>query len=388
MTVPPGNKTRLAAALPFAARSYWFSVFPLVRREIRHWRARAEHIPDPTLRGLALETQRAKRGNVEGAAAFATFLPSTYRAIVIRIIAAYQTAFDYLDTLAEQPNPDPITNGRQLNQALLAAVEPAINHPDYYAHYPHDDGGYLESLVNACVTELDLLPSFRLIAEFARRASTRIVEYQTYNHGDANGSHLAFDEWSQHELDSYDASQPGSGLRRWELSAAAGSSLPLFALIAAASKLAVKRQDALAIEQTYYPWVGAVNSLLDSLVDQREDTAPGQNRLFGYYNSNEEMTLRLTQIVTQAARHAERLPKSYRHTMIFMAMASFYLSSPDASLPDAHAAGKQIRETLGSLATPMIWVFGARRILERIGSRPPQANSRDLNTPLWWSRHK
>jgi tetraprenyl-beta-curcumene synthase len=377
MTVSLGNKVRLTAAFPSAARCYWCSIFPYVRSEIRYWRKRAKKIPDPALRALALETQHAKRGNVEGAVAFATFVPRTYRTVVVRVITAYQVAFDYLDTLAEQPVADPIANGRQLNQALLAAVEPALGRSDYYAHHPRDDGGYLEALVDTCVAALERLPAYTMVVEAAWRASARIVSYQTYNHGDASGSHRAFDEWSQRELDAYDTIQPGSGLRRWELSAATGSSLPLFALIAAASDIKFTQRDVDAIECAYYPWLGAVNSLLDSLVDLDEDMAPGQNRLFDYYDSSEEAIKRLVLIVRRAACEAELLPRGHQDRLILAAMVSFYLSLPEVFNAEA---SKQIRKALGHLAVPMMWVFGARRLLGRVMGRRLKHNSYDINS--------
>src|SRR5580700_3435924 len=89
-----------------SARTYWFSVFPLVHRERCRWRNRAKQIPDDQLRALALSTQCAKYGNVEGAAAFAAFVPRSRRAIVVRALVAWQAAYDYADTLAEQPCTD------------------------------------------------------------------------------------------------------------------------------------------------------------------------------------------------------------------------------------------------------------------------------------------
>jgi hypothetical protein len=42
--------------------------------------------------------------------AFAAFVPGPDRRPVIRALTAYQVIFDYLDTLAEQPNADPINH--------------------------------------------------------------------------------------------------------------------------------------------------------------------------------------------------------------------------------------------------------------------------------------
>ena len=109
-------------------------------------------IVDPALRRLAVEAQQTKRDSVDGAIAFATFVPRASRQLAIRALTAYQVAFDYIDTISEQPSPDPIANGYRLNTALLDALEAdaagagapgageasaaeRAHHPDYYAHH-------------------------------------------------------------------------------------------------------------------------------------------------------------------------------------------------------------------------------------------------------------
>src|ERR1700677_3231245 len=87
---------RLALAVSFvgAARRYWLGVFPGVCLERRRRRARASQIPDPMLRRTALDAQR-KWGNVEGAAAFAAFVPSPHRAAAARAMTCFQAAYNY-----------------------------------------------------------------------------------------------------------------------------------------------------------------------------------------------------------------------------------------------------------------------------------------------------
>jgi len=114
-----------AGAFARAAQRYWLSVFPSFRCEMRGWQAHARAIVDPALRDLALEAQRAKRRSLEGAVAFAAFVPRSAQRPIITALAAYQVIFDYLDTLAEQPNPDPISNGRR-RWRLPAPSQPRV----------------------------------------------------------------------------------------------------------------------------------------------------------------------------------------------------------------------------------------------------------------------
>ena len=186
-TYPAGRKA-LATYFLRAARRYWLSVFPCIRRETRHWRERAEAIPDPVLRRLALEAQRIKRGNIEGSAAFAAFAPAAHRDEVVRAQVAFQSAYDYADTLSEQASGNPVKNGRQLHQALLAALDDRPGQPDYYARNPRrGDAGYLEGIVDACRCALSELPSRPSITLPAHRLATRIVAYQSLNLSEPHG---------------------------------------------------------------------------------------------------------------------------------------------------------------------------------------------------------
>ena len=283
-------------------------------------------------------------------------MPLSAQRPVITALATYQVIFDYLDTLAEQPNGDPIKNGRQLNQALLDTLEPHAARIDYYAHHEQrGDSGYLEALIETCRGALRRLPSYSAAIEPIRRATQRIVTYQSLNHGDASGSHDAFAAWARTET------RPSSGLRWWETGAAAGSSLAVLALISATADPMLTRQEADAIEAAYYPWIGALHTLLDSLVDHSEDmAAPGQRSLIDYYASPKEAAARLEMIAARAIHHTKMLPHAHNHAMLLAAMASFYLADPHASMPEARLARKRVLATMGQLAAPTMFVMRAR----------------------------
>ncbi|MGO9321653.1 MAG: DUF2600 family protein [Solirubrobacteraceae bacterium] len=355
-----------ASGFARAAGRYWLTVFPHLQGELRRWQACAREIDDPVLRRLALDAQRVKQRSLEGAVAFAAFVPRSVQRPVITALTAYQVIFDYLDTLTEQPNADPISNGRQLNQALIEALEPRRAGTDYYAHRSVGDNGYLDALVETCRTALTVLPSYAANLAPVHRAAERIVIYQSLNHGDANRSHDAFARWARKET------KPSTGLRWWETGAAAGSSLAVLALISAAADPALTQQDADALEVAYYPWIGALHTLLDSLIDHQEDTAaPGQRSLIDYYASPAETAARLEMIAVQAVRHASMLPHAHNHAMILAAMASFYLSDPQASTPDARLAKKQVLATMGKLAAPTMLVMRARHAANVVTRQAP-----------------
>jgi tetraprenyl-beta-curcumene synthase len=353
------------SALAGAARSYWLGVFPDVCREVRIWHARAQEIPDPALRRIALQAHSEKRGNLEGAAAFAAFAQPTGRHAAVRAVVAYQTMFDYLDNLSEEPSESPIVNGRRLNQALLAAIAPDEPHRDYYAHRQSaEDGGYLHALIATCRTALTALPSFATIAELAREATERVATYQSLNHGDGNGRHDSFERWARA------SGKAHTRLRWWETGAAAGSTLDLFALIAAAADPALDRSVAKTLGNAYFPWVGALHSLLDSLADRAEDLATGRRGLIDYYRSPAEAADRIATIATEAMGQVGELPGGRSHTLIVAAMTSFYLCDLSmSSSPHARLATPAVLEAMGRLARPTMLILNTRRATGRVTDR-------------------
>jgi tetraprenyl-beta-curcumene synthase len=362
-----GGRSGLATAFTRAATAYWLSVYPCLRGDLRHWRDQAKAIPDPVLRQVALNAQRAKLGNIEGSVAFAAFTASSSRVHAVRAMAYYEATLDYLDYLCEMPSVDPIVNGRQLNQALITAVVPGARHADYYAyHSHHSDNGYLCKLVDGCRDAFTSLPSYAVVVDVARRASTRIAIYQSLNHGDAFGSYRGFESWGQDEAQTYRAQFPDKDVRWWEIAASAGSSLVVFALIAAAANPKTQPSDAVAIEHAYFPWIGAVNSLLDSLVDRSEDSEPGQHRLLDYYASLDQAAGRLAFITAEAATRARQLGDGRAHSLTLAAMVSFYLSAPEAHERDMRAMCQPIRDAIGHFDRPTRLVMDTRRAASRL----------------------
>lgn len=352
-------------ALAGAARSYWLDVFPDACREVRIWRARAREIPDPALRRIALQAHGEKRGNLEGAAAFAAFAEPAGRHAAVRAVVAYQTMFDYLDNLSEEPSEDPIASGRRLNGALLTAIAPGEPHHDYYAHRRRrEDGGYLHALIATCRTALTALPSFATIAELARQATERVATYQSLNHGDGNGRHDSFERWAR------DSGQVHARLRWWETGAAAGSTLDLFALIAAAADPALDPRVARMLGAAYFPWVGALHSLLDSLADRAEDLATGRRGLIDYYDSPDEAADRIATIATEAMSQVSELPGGHSHALIVAAMTSFYLCDLSmSSSPHARLATPAVLDAIGRLARPTMLILSTRRATGRVTDR-------------------
>lgn len=353
------RRAELDSAFLRAAQCYWLKVFPLVQRELDYWRRRASEIPDPELRHLALETHRSKWCNVEGAAAFATLAPSAYRHAAMRALVTFQAAYDYADTIAEQPQDDPIASGRLLHQPLLVALDSTAKHPDYYAHSPlNNDGGYLCGLTDSCRRAFEELPAHAMVASAVKRAAERIVAYQSLNHS-GNETRDILARWAQEET------LHGTGLRWWETSAACASSLTALALISAAANPSLKEEDVVAIESAYHPWVGALHTLLDSLIDWGEDELAGQPSLLDSYETIAELTEKMRRLAERSREAVSSLPQANQHAVLLAGMTGLYLAAPEAHTLRTKCVFDSVISAMADLMGPTLLVIRVRRGMRR-----------------------
>lgn len=344
-----------ALAFASAACRYWFGVFPVVRSEMRRLRRRARDIPDPVLRSLALDAQRRKWASLEGAAAFATFTPRRGRARVTRLLVDLQGIFDYADTLMEQPSGDAALNARQLHHAFVAAMQPGLPHRDYYQHHDRDeDGGYLAELTDTCRALIGALPSYPIVAETVMRHARRVVFYQSTINLATVADHPRLEQWA-------DKQASGTALRWWEVGAACGSSLAIFAHIAAAADPRLTPADVDAIEALYWPWAEALHILLDSLIDRVEDRETDQPNLLDHYASQAEMTEHLGLLASETAKRAREVAP--HHRLILAGMVALYLSDEQAWIASARPASEAILAATGTLAKPALLLLRSRRLM-------------------------
>jgi tetraprenyl-beta-curcumene synthase len=351
-----GEHLELAGAFATTVARYLAFVLPQVSAELAHWRRHAQLIPNLRLRQIA-EQALAKRGNIEGAALFATLAPAAHRRHAVRALVAFQSAYNYLDALSELSIEHPVDNGDQLHQALLTALHPGAEHPDYYALNPErGDGGYLDAIVDACAHAVQELPSFAALAPVTRCAAARIVDFQALNLNERQGGQHALKRWAS------ELTPSGDGLAWWETAAAAGSSLSVNALIAAAADPDLRTGQAREIDGAYYPWIGALHSLLDSLVDRREDHLDAHRSLLEHYHSPADAAVRLSTLAGRAMRAAERLPNPHAHRVILTAMCSYYLSAPECDTAESRAITRALTKKLGLPLNVAIVMFSARRM--------------------------
>lgn len=365
------NGTRqLAGAFATAAGRYWLTVLPVAHAELWRLRRLASLIPDRPLRRLALGVYERDWASLEGVAAFAAFTPASLRAPLVRLLVRFQSVYQYTDALMELPGDSRRANARRLHVALLAAVDPGREHRDYYAYAERrEDGGYLAALLQGCRELLLGLASYPLVSDALARHARRIVFYQSRVNLADRQDHPALARWAR-------GAAPGDAPQRWwEVAAASGSSLTTLALLAAGATPDLDAGRVQVVEGLYWPWIGALHTLLDSLVDRDEDAATGQKNLLDHYASPAEMADRMEYLALESARRADALGTD--HLLILAGVVSLYLSEPQAWAPRARVTTERVLAALGGLGAPAMLVLRVRRLAHRPPrhSAPPRSGA-------------
>jgi tetraprenyl-beta-curcumene synthase len=350
-------------ALLVANARYWGAVAPLVRAQLSRWERRAGEIPDPLLQTLARRKLREERFNVEVAATLATLAPRAQRRGAVEAIVALQVMYDYLDLLTEQPSPDPLADGRRLHGALRDALTPGAipegrNH--HRRHPRSGDGGYLRELSETVRLALAQLPAAGAVAEVALCAGERCAEAQALSHAAARAEREARDR-AVAELERWARREAAGTALQWPeyLAGATASVLAVHALIAAAADRHTTRADAQALD-TVYLSIGAL-TMLDSLVDQREDRETGELGYLRCYESPERMAQRLASVAAEAVSGARALPGAGHHVMTVVGVVAYYISAPAARGAPARPVAERLRAELRPLIAPTLALMRAWR---------------------------
>jgi tetraprenyl-beta-curcumene synthase len=327
-----------------------------VAREAGAWRALARTIPDAPIRRDAVCALAGKRGHTDGAALF-TILPRARNHNLLRLLVAYEIAWDFLDSANEHGAMAGQANGLQLHRALIDALDPDTAVADYYRHHPwREDGGYLGALVDACRQCCRQLPGYahvrRLAVEEAHRAQVLGINHEL----DPQRRDVALREWATLAL-------PARHDAHWfELTGAASASLTIHALLALATEPAQADAEAERVRRAYFPWISAATTMLDSYVDQLQDIANGDHSYVAHYASPEQLVSRIRELLERSLREARALPDGERHSLIVACMAAMYLSKESARCPALHENAKSFLEAGGALTRLLLPILRLWRI--------------------------
>jgi tetraprenyl-beta-curcumene synthase len=346
------------------------SVAPLVRSQLRRWDARAAEIPDPRLRGLALEKLRNERFDFEAVAMIATIAPAPHRERAVEAIMALQVMFAYLDALTEQPTADPIRDGLQYSRAFVDAVTVSTQpRGDYYAYYRGDgDGDYLSDLAVTARGALLGLPAVDSIAEVISVAAARCAEAQVRVHAAARSGNEQLQRWATHEA-------RGTELqwREW-LFGAMGSVIAAHALIASAADNHTTREQANEIDSTYL-LLCAVTTALDQVVDHEGDMLAGEQSYLHFYENPAILAQQIAAVARLVIERARTIPNGPHHAMILSGVVSYYTSEPGAMDKFARPVTEQVRCQLRPLITPTNATMQTWRLAKRIPRRGDGTNA-------------
>jgi tetraprenyl-beta-curcumene synthase len=314
------------------SREYFGYVRPAVREALNTWHVHAAAIPHPVLRAQALSSLTSKHFHCEGGAIYA--VPSRDpEGHLFRFIIPYQTLCDYLDTVTDRgPSQDP-ENLRLLHQSLWAAVNPGCPTQDFYALHPHqDDGGYIARLIDATQHALVTLPGFEAVKPWIEQLVARYIDLQVLKHGPPTHRVSLLSHWAQaHHASSYHLSW-------WEFSAAAGSTLGIFALLNQAQEAHPHPDRVEAIFRLYFPWMGALHILLDYFVDQEEDRVGGDLNFVSYYDTTKDAIARMAWLCQRTQRNLAALDDAGFHRFVAQGLVGFYLSDRKIGRPPPRPA--------------------------------------------------
>ena len=349
-----------AGIRPLVTLGYFlFQGFPGVNRELAGWRRRAAAIPDPRLREQALASLTLKKFHCQGGSVYAAW-PRRHCRELLRAIVALQTISDYLDNLCDRAGILDEEAFRQLHLAVTDALIPGGAGHDYYAAYPyHRDGGYLRALVRACRESLAALPGYELVREEALYLADLYCRLQATKHTYPDRRRERLQVWLRPLL-----GQIPAPLYWWELAAATGSTLGIFALMALAARGETQARDVAGVKAAYFPWIGGLHILLDYLIDQEEDRAGGDLNFCAFYRDGAEAGRRLNYFLQESLAAARNLPDPAFHLLVVRGLPAFYLSDGKAARQEQLPARQAILRTAGPFSRNL---YRLCRVLRRAG---------------------
>lgn len=331
----------------FLVGRFIFRVFPAVDTELAHWRAKAAGGTHRELVKQAGASIRDKRFHAQGGSVYA-LAGGGFNRDLVRLIVALQTISDYLDNLCDRAGCLDRAAFRRLHESMPAAVDPGRETVDYYDRYPYrDDGGYLEALVAQCRQVVQTLPSYDAAKADVARLIGLYSDLQVYKHTHFADREPLLTAW----FEPYRRRYPD--LYWWEFAAAAGSTLGMFALFAAASRPHLNGAEVKQISRAYFPWVAGLHILLDYFIDQEEDRKAGDLNFVGYYRDARHCRDRLLLFVRRALESVSGLPRPHFHRTVVKGLLALYLSDPKVSRQNLDWAARDLIRAAGGDTTAL-----------------------------------
>ena len=240
-------------------------------------------------------------------------------------------------------------DNRRLHLALVDAVTPTVPIRDYYAGTAIPSGtNYLRSLVEACRDYCRALPSFPVISPKLHSEASRIA-VQAINHADVPAQiPAALQAWVVREY------SQTTDVEWFEFAAAAGANIAIYALFALGAEPLCSDVLLCNTYHAYFPWAGALATMLDAFVDQFDDAAQGEHNYLTYYGSSSQATEQIARLVRCCLTETRSLVNAECHTLVIASMVAMYLSRDSARTPHLSEATARIATAGGSLTTALL----------------------------------
>lgn len=330
----------------------------LARRALGRWESRAASIPEPEVRRQALGSLRHKAFHSLGAAVYAAAVPRAHFAHMVEFCVAYQTLSDYLDNLVDRGHPMDGRQRRRLHQAMVEALQetaPTVA----LAGMPWDDGGYLARLVSTCQQALQAMEIAEASRAPARQLALAYARMQARKHGDPGSRRRLTAGWAMRLAQGAGRLPRAAGMAWWEIAAAAGSTLGIFALVAAGSRR-LPLEDHEATLTGYFPWIQAWHILLDYAIDEAEDRDGGELNFAACYPRRPVQLERLAGVFRRAREAALTLWEPSFHRLVVAGMGALYLTDPKAARLGALLERLQVMEPWVAVLRPVLGWWHAR----------------------------
>ncbi|RNA66266.1 tetraprenyl-beta-curcumene synthase family protein [Alteribacter keqinensis] len=300
-------------------------IVPEVHMILDEWRKKAETIEDDELREYALESVNENTFHNEGGGVFALLTKEKVRKDVLWFIVSYQVICDYLDSLCDQSDSLDPNDFRSLHEALRQALHPGtLDDSVYYEHRGQkNDNGFLRELVATCQEKVAAFPGFEETQASMEELSLHYRNLQVYKHVKKEDREPLLIKWYEETKEEY----PQLARMRWyEFAASTGSTLGVYALAAYASKGRMKRETAVKIKDSYFPYAQGLHILLDYFIDQEEDLADDELNFCAYYRDEEDMVERIGVFKSEAEENLKTMPDASFHTLIHKGIIAIYLA--------------------------------------------------------------
>lgn len=285
----------------------------------------------------AVKSMHDKAFHLFGASFISLYADKEYRNSSLEVMVDLQLIADYLDNLSDELGIFSYRSLRRLHSALLDCLtEKATG--GYYDFYPHrEDSGYLHNLVDSCRQKVTNWPQINLIRPFLLEQAKLYSNLQIYKHGEKRYRSKTLKIWCERKRD--------KKLFWWEFAASAGSTLPVFILLAETTRK--DRSDVQKLMGYYSKRIAPLHILLDYFIDRQYDKKAEEINLVSYYPTEEIMQKRMIGFYNDSQKTTLSIRNGGFHKLVGKGLLALYLSDAKALIPENRSTTKKFLDQGG-----------------------------------------